>query len=393
MDTLSKTITEIKYLQDEIRACEQSEENKRRWSYWQTENIGKDALARLIPGKGVVPFTVELDRSAYAKVLGFSLVDFYREPELYVLNSLKVSLLRFKEFDDCMPISKTVAYFAGSGFEKSLFGGEQVITEQDAWVGRENTVEGRIDFDQLPVPDFYGSAVMQFTHRFCERMREIVDDDFTMEFPQWNRSSWGVAWHLKGIDNLLIDYMEDPEWLAGFLKRINAARMRWTEERCKFLGEKLRPCSLYNDEVTVPVVSPTMYEELILPTEIELSQFYGGMNYWHSCGNTTRLMNKINTIPNLGMVHVSGWSDIKTAASTYSGEKALQISLQPIEDILMPKAPDFVDTKLQEIVDYTGHRISTVAVDALQIVTTVEENMGTIKDWIKHANRILLNKN
>jgi hypothetical protein len=384
-------IYKIKTLQDEVRKATESSENKRRKTYWETSiPIGVDALARMVPVKNKLSFTVDLDRCGYSKLLDFSLVKFLTNPVSYVKNSLKISLLRFNKFKDCMPIGKSTTYFSGSGFKNSLYGGEQIITEEDAWVARKETFMKRIPISELPEIDFYNNPVMKYVHKFCDNIKELVDDDFDVEFPVWNRSAWGLAWHLRGIDNLIIDYLDDPEWLTNFLDYLNRARFKFETERCSHFGKKLLPGSLYNDEVTVPIVSPNMYTNLILPSEIQTAKFYGILNYWHSCGNTTLLMDKINTIPNLRMVHVSGWSNFHTAACTYSKDIALQFALQPIADVLSPTSSQHVDNRLYEITENAKGRPATVMLDAIQMLSSVKDSMDSIYHWIDRANEILI---
>lgn len=231
---------------------------------------------------------------------------------------------------------------------------------------------------------------MKEIHNFYDSMCEIVDDDFTVEFPVWNRSAWGLAWHLRGIDALIYDYIEDSEWLKDFLEYLNAQRINWETQRCKHFGTELLPGSLYNDEVVSPVISPELYENIILPSEIRTAQFYGILNYWHSCGNTTPFMDKINTIPNLRMVHVSGWSDYKHADEVYDKKMALQFALNPVEDVLQPPSLEHLDNKLHSIVENSKNRPATVMLDAVQMLSNVDASMKALYYWIDRANEILL---
>lgn len=390
-----KLTNEIKKSQDRIRELSQSEENRYRMSFWDFEsNIDKSALARVMPKTGpLLSFTVDLDRVAYSRILGFSLTDFYNNPAEYVLDTLKIIIFKFENIKDCTPISKSVAYFSGSGFEKSLFGFEQKITEQDAWVGRENAIVHRQELSTFPYPGFYNSPAMKFTHQFYENILELVDGDFAVEFPQWNRSPWGVAWHLRGIDNLLVDFLDDPDWFRRLLEFLTEARKKWSIERARFLGEDLVPANLYNDEVTSPVVSPDLYKEFILPTEIELSRFYGGLSYWHSCGNTTPLIGLINSIPDVQMIHVSPWTDLHSAVTSYDRNKFLEIVLHPYSDVLYPESEKHIVQRLETIKNevHTSGAKATVRADAIQIIESVEKDMSKLQSWLECANRILLN--
>ncbi|MGI6776801.1 MAG: hypothetical protein ACOX7R_01865 [Acetivibrionales bacterium] len=386
-----KMLDEIKRLQEEIRELCETEENKRRKAYWDETAISNDYWHGLPKDKEHVPFTVEMEREAYSRVIGYSLTDFYSDPYCYILNSLKIMVFKFKKFLDCTPIDKSITYYCGAGYEKSIFGGEQIYTDQDAWLARENLINERVDIDSLEYPDFYNSGSMPHTHNFYSQMKEIIDDDFTLVFPQWSRSPWGVAWHLRGIDNLLIDIVEDYDWVVKFLDYTTEARKHWTKERAKFLNTELSICNIYNDEVTSPILSPKLYEELVRPTEIELSNFFGGVNYWHSCGKTTPFQKLINEIPNLRMVHISPWSSISNAAAAYDPDSvAIEIALYAYEDVINPPEEGFIEKKLRYIKEVTKNHRSTVRADGIQIINDVKTDVNKITEWVECARRILI---
>jgi hypothetical protein len=70
-------------------------------------------------------------------------------------------------------------------------------------------------------------------------------------------------------------------------------------ERVKFLKKNLGKGNVFNDEVNCPYLFPAHYEESVLSSEIELSDFYGGMLYFHRCGDAAKplpMIGKIKTI-------------------------------------------------------------------------------------------------
>ena len=96
--------------------------------------------------------------------------------------------------------------------------------------------------------------------------------------------------------------------------------------RAAFLHEPIAQGMLFNDEISATVLSPAIYEEMILPYEVELSQHMGGIRYWHSCGDTGIFYQSVCTIPNLKMMHIGPWSDIPSAAKCF-GEKDISIEI------------------------------------------------------------------
>ena len=125
--------------------------------------------------------------------------------------------------------------------------------------------------------------------------------------------------------------------------------------------------------------------------EIKISEAFGGINYWHSCGNTTPFLKEINSIPNLTMVHVSPWTNVWEAVKTYDQTKVLEIAINPLDDVLTPEYPEKIDEKIIEIKEATREYNSVCRSDGFMVIDG--DINGTIKKlqyWIDRANEILL---
>ena len=385
-----RNLTEdIRRAEEEIRVLAASEENKRRFSYWAGTGKSNDYWHGIPDNREQVPFVVELERATYSHVIGFDLKRLYTEPEYYYLNALKTSLFKYKTFDDCTPITRQVNYWSGVGFEKSIFGGEQIYSDNDSWLAREAVFTGKEDISSLPLTDFYTSGCMPDTIKFYEDMRGIAADDFTVTFPPWGRSPWGVAWHLCGLDNLCYLIADDYEWVESFIKYITECRKHWTGQMADYLKVPITSGPIYNDEVTFPMLSPKTYRELVLPTEIDLSIFHGGISYWHSCGNTTAFFHLINSIPNLQMVCISPWSDYELAPKVYGRDKILEFALHPYEDVINPNTRSETEDKLRKIKNNAQYHISYIQANGIQFLGGVDEGIRLVQNWISMARDVL----
>ncbi len=384
-------IEKIREYEDTVRELFESEENDRRRGFWADDVAANDYIWHPRPkSRQTIPFTIELERTGFAQYLGYSLVNFYTDPIEFVLRSLEIMIFKFRTFEDCTPIGKSIAYWPGVGFEASLMGMPQVYTEHDAWIGREHAIQERVPLDSIERPDFNNHPVMKQTIAFYETMREILADDFLLGFPQWCRSAWGVAWHLRGVDHLIYDYVDDPEWLIGFVDLLADARIQWSKDRTQYLGIDNTHANLYNDEVMGPLISPTMYEQAILPSEKKIGEYFGGINYWHSCGDTTSFISMIDTIPRVDMVHVSPWTDIYKASELYDRDKALEFVLHPITDVLSPASDDALRKRMIDIKETSQGRYRTVRADGFQVTNDAATDMAAMKHWVAQAKEILL---
>ena len=69
------------------------------------------------------------------------------------------------------------------------------------------------------------------------------------------------------------------------------AAKTFAQWRSDFTDEPLAPCDLFNDDI--PLMGPDTYRDFILPYEKELSDFHGGVAYWHSCGDVTKHVREV----------------------------------------------------------------------------------------------------
>ena len=158
--------------------------------------------------------------------------------------------------------------------------------------------------------------------------------DIKVMFPVTLRSPFSVAIMLRGFENLLIDMYDDPEFFDDLMAAITQYHKDYAKARADFLGEPMPKFYLFNDEISTPTLSDRLYREKILPYEVELAKFAGGIRYWHSCGVSTAFYESVASIPGLQMMHVGPWSDVAKAAEVFGAKDIpLEICLNSVEDI------------------------------------------------------------
>ncbi len=198
----------------------------------------------------------------------------------------------------------------GVTLESSLFGSATIYNDNEyPWIDCEPVLKNESDLNKIKMPDFYRSGLMPLAHQYYEGIGELIDNDFNVVFPEWGRSPFGVATHIRGYENFLSDMINNPKFAHRILRLITDTRKEWITEREKFLGKCKGKENIYNDEVNCPSLSPELYEEFALPYELELSDFHGGILYFHSCGDTTKLLPLIAKINTIEMFHVGPWID------------------------------------------------------------------------------------
>jgi uroporphyrinogen-III decarboxylase len=136
------------------------------------------------------------------------------------------------------------------------------------------------------------------------------------------------------------------------------------------------------------MISPRGYQEFVLPYEKKMGEFHGGLDYWHSCGKIDPIVQYIKEIPNLKMIHLSPFTDLKKSVEIIGNDHIIEIVLNPIDDVERA-TPLQMEKKLSEIKSICEGLRFTVRADAFQVLTSVENDLKQIKLWIKKARKAL----
>ena len=141
---------------------------------------------------------------------------------------------------------------------------------------------------------------------------------------------------------------------------------------------------LYNDEVDVPTLAPDMYREFVLPYELELAEFHAGVVYWHSCGNTTAMMQDIARLPRIELMHISPWADLDRAVSIFPRTTALDVDLHTIKDVY-EASEEQMRERIRGIRRKCAGRRFSIRADGFQVMGDIRDNLKKIETWVRVA--------
>ena len=387
-----KIIAKIKGLCDRVRNLVDSQENRRKLKLWRSTAGLPNIFTRYIPEENisVTPFIADLDREMWAPVLGLSIERIYNDPYLYLEFELSKKIFAFEHFNDDHPITKNITIWLGVGFLETLLGLKQEPAKNghEPWVGKKPILKRKEDLHLLELPDFHGSGLAPVAHKMYSEIKKVLDDDFNVVFPEWNFGPFGIALNLRGAESFSLDTIDHPDFVHELMELILRAKIHWSQERVKFLGTKINPLFLCNDDVSIPMISPKGYQEFVLPYEKKMSEFHGGIDYWHSCGRIDPIVRYIKEIPNLKMIHLSHITDLRKSAEIIGNDHIIEIVLNPINDV-EKATPEQMEKKLKEIKKICKGLSFTVRADAFQVLTNVENDLKQIKFWIEKAGKVL----
>jgi hypothetical protein len=374
---------EIKIMIDEIEKRIDSDENRRRKSFWDEDGLPVMDVKK-------IPIKVTPEIQMWGRLHGVSLVDFYKIPETYVYLQLKSKLYAFDNFKDDQPIDRNICMWYGSPFEGTLFGLPCVFSKnfepEDDGVFLDKHC--REVLKGIKKPDFYASGLMPLVHRMYDECKQILSENFELEFPDYIQTPLQLAFHLTGIENFLMQVIDDLEGINLLLTRLMDIRVEFRKERARFLGIELSPGIFDNDAVAAPMISPEIYRDIVWPIEKELSVKEGGIVYWHSCGDTTKMMKWIRKLPDLRMCHVSAWCDCVKAAEVYGTEQALQVCVHPIREVLDATLSQ-MEERIKQIVGALGDHRFYINADCIQACLDMPVQIKKIQNWVETARRVI----
>jgi hypothetical protein len=382
-----------------------SEENKERLRRWETSLIARQASVMGESYRGVppdlrprvpdsesapIPFTVDFGWSTWVKMVGMDLDAYYSDPESYVETELRKKIFRFENLDDDTYIDPVISELLAfsPAIECSLFGMQAVYDgENTPWVVNDPIVINDSDLDALPETSFYNSGLMPQIHEWYDEIRKLVQGRLHVRFPVWLIRCFGVAVQLRGFENLLMDFSDRPEFVHRLLRHVVEAQKNWERERARFLDTEIDRGYLHNDDVGCPTVAPEHYRRFLLPYDQEMGAFYRRC-YWHSCGDTTMLLDSIATIPNLVMFHVGPWTDRWKAAKIMGSGIGLDVCLDP--ERVLHATQEEMRAELAGLVQI-GEK-APIAVRADCLYPAARDQHGALRQmkmWAREARRVL----
>jgi hypothetical protein len=114
--------------------------------------------------------------------------------------------------------------------------------------------------------------------------------------------------------------------------------IEFSEKRAKFLGIEVEKINLHHDDVNCQNFSSQAYRNFVFPAEKRLNSFYGGFQYWHSCGNVENFIDDLLEFKNLVMLDCGGWNhlDVFLEALARKGIRGLGIEkrFNPVRDVI-----------------------------------------------------------
>lgn len=118
---------------------------------------------------------------------------------------------------------------------------------------------------------------------------------------------WTLSYHLYGVENFLMDTIEEPERVHAFLDKFKEISKTFALAQLEAGADMIT----WADHATADLVSPKSYKEFLLPVHKQINlEFKDNINILHCCGNT---LDRIPLFAETGfqIFHFDSKNDIK----------------------------------------------------------------------------------
>lgn len=243
------------------------------------------------------------------------------------------------------------------------------------------------DLGRLRLPEF-GSDEASRQRQEAE-VRELVEDLLPVVF-QCNALhngpfEWAVR--LRGMDNLLLDCYDRPEWLHALMDHLTEGIVRYHRSReAAGYAVGLAECQLHSPWDDIPPgqerllsgawgylhaqsaasYGPDTYAEFVQPYNARIAELWGKV-YYHGCEDLTRKVVVIRDLPHLRQFHVSPWSQVSPIAAALPAHVVLEVHSHPTNVLFLWEETEMRE-ELQRLAAEAGDHLFNLKLCDIQTI-------------------------
>lgn len=255
------------------------------------------------------------------------------------------------------------------------------------------------------------------TARRAERVREAVGDIIAVNvdrgpaYRMWSGDISTDLGYLRGIENLMIDMIDNPEWLhrlAGFM----CDGILRTHEQAEEAGDWGLCCHQnqampYAEELPDPAananglrrsqlwgymaaqemtgISPAMHEEFLLEHQLPIISAFG-LSAYGCCEDLTNKIGMLRRIPNLRRIAVSPFANVPRCAEQIGRDYVISYRPSPTDMVSYGFDQERIRTILRR--DLEACRGCHVDI-TLKDVETVQGYPDRVRRWVELTRRVI----
>ncbi len=329
------------------------------------------------------------DPIAWTVLFHFPAERYFTDPVFYLEQNLRQKLWKFENIDDDAPINLHVPAWLGHYPEYTFFDMDVQVNEKGVpRIRKDHPLTQTPDLSLLRPVDFETAGWMPRAREWYERLVELADGRLSISFMGWNRACLDLAMQLRGYEQLMLDSFERPEFVHGLQRFLVQERSRWHDAQAAYLGTQVGATWIADDWMAVPYISPSFFEEFVLPRYLDIERHHGAIGGLHSCGDQAPLQRFLLQIKTLGALEVSPWTSLEASVANLPESVFLVIAVHP-NDVLVDSPPQ-MERKLQHIAEHAqGRRFCLNTSGLTPIYKDNREFLARISRWLGIARKAL----
>jgi hypothetical protein len=273
------------------------------------------------------------------------------------------------------------------------------------------------DIEILEYPEFI--FYEEETKRNLEYMQEVLGDIlepyvYRGLIPMFTGANpIGVFSRLRGMDQVLIDMYDRPEWLHGVMDFFATGMIKMLKdlEKRKLLGlnnadeylqtggvgythdlpqkdftgtVRLKDLWGLGEAQDMTGISPAMLDEFIIPYQIKVLNNFG-LSYYGCCEDLSKKYKVVKKIPNLRRVSVAPWTDIKVASEELEDKYVYVWKPNPSDLAMDDFDGDFIRKKIKSGFDVTRENIVEII---MKDTHTLRGDPVRMRKWARIAKEL-----
>lgn len=268
-----------------------------------------------------------------ARHAGVSFIDYTKDGSIMAEVQLKLA----EDFGiDCLVTcsdpAREVADIAGEGSVDWLTDQGPVINEGRA------ALSDKVLLKDFSLPDPLGGGRMHDRVKGIELMREKAGKE--MSIVGWIEGPLALAQELRGLNNIMIDFFDDPDFVRDLLDFTAEVAIQYAPVQIEAGAD-----TIGMSDAAASMMGPDLYNEFLWPVQKRvLDSIQGGhpdiIRRLHMCGNTDSLIGKMRELP-VDIYELDFPVDLEEARKNLGPENVICGNVSTITD-LFEGTPDQV---------------------------------------------------
>jgi uroporphyrinogen-III decarboxylase len=293
-----------------------------------------------------IPMALIVDSPWVPGFLGISHLDYYLDPELWFESNLKI----MREFPQIIFIPSWWMEY-GMAAEPSVLGAK-IKFWSDTTPGQYNTLFHLEDIDKLPKCEVEADAFAALTlHRYRMHKQRILDHGYILPMVT-SRGPLCTAAFVRGIANLMIDLVEDPNGAHRLIDLCTRVIIDWLHAQHRVMGDTVESIFILDD--IVGFINEEQYVEFAHPYLKRICDAFpkDWVKIYH---NDADIDACLDYLPGAGF-HVLNWgkqTDIREVKLRVGDRMCLMGNVNPLE-IGVRGMPEEVKEATLDVLDGSG---------------------------------------